>query len=155
MKTIARTSGLSLLLTAVLALGCDSSETNTSAIGASLDNLCRKTAECQNVELGPGDLRACRAAIGMLGSVLVDPESFDACLGGLSCTELGDETAVQRCLDLDPTTIHCGDDQLLACTNAGLCSEIDCRSVCTLVDATYSHCRESSDYGYDVCWCQL
>jgi len=154
MKNHSSVPGTLALLAITAVIGCDSSETDTSAIGSSLDNLCRKAAECEGVKLGPGDLRACRSAIGTLGSVLVDPESFDACLGELSCAELADETAIQRCLDLDPTTIHCGEDDLLACTNAGVCSQIDCGTVCSLIQGTYSHCGASPEFGYDVCWCE-
>lgn len=136
-------------------LGCDGS--NSSDPGPSVQTvtaLCARAAACSGTSVTTEFLTECRTATGSLGSVLVDPESFTRCVEELSCDQLANETRVATCLDLDPTSVHCGQQGLRACTNAGLCREIDCRDACAAAGVAYLGCGLNQRYGYDTCLCQ-
>ncbi len=140
-----------------LCSGCGSSDDESSldARSEAIIRLCRKAGECSGVTLSLSDTRECREQLGALAMVLVNPTEFSDCISELSCTEMEDETAVQSCLNLDPTTIECSDDALTACTNSGECGRIDCVTACGFVDGQFVNCGRSSDYGYDVCMCSV
>lgn len=139
----------------LLCLGCNNDDDRVDATVAALDALCQKVAACNDVKLSAADKAACRSMTGSLATVLVDPEYFRDCLEDLACNELEDQDKIAQCTDLDPTTLTCQDDGLLACTNGGRCSEIDCRRVCPIVGASYDSCGMSAEHGYEVCICAM
>jgi hypothetical protein len=146
-----------LLGTALLAAGCGSDSTSGSPLLQVVDELCQRAAGCAGTTFDAEEMQECRQLAGALGMVLPDPESFANCVRKLDCDELlaaeDDPSAIRACVDLDPTSVHCGTRGLLACTNAGFCTEIDCNEVCSLVDAHYDSCGESDEHPYEVCLC--
>lgn len=145
---------LGLLFSLVLP-GCDSSTSSSKSSSAgAITSLCNRVAQCMDTPATAAFMQQCQLATGSLSSVLVDPESFSSCIEDLACSAISDEPKIQACLDLDPTTIRCGEEGLLACTNAGQCREIDCHEACATVGATYFDCGPNAQYGYDTCLCQ-
>jgi hypothetical protein len=137
----------------LISVGCDDTSDNADVTTQALNTLCRKIGTCSDMSLSASDLAVCREAASPLATALVDPDYFQACVSELSCSELQDQETIAGCTDLDPSTLACDGDVLLACTNGGLCREIDCRSICPIVGATFDSCGPSPTYGYEVCIC--
>lgn len=134
--------------------GCDGSDSGDAGPSAqTIASLCARVAQCSDTPITAEFMTQCRMATGSLASVLVDTESFSECIADLSCEVLTNENRVAACVDLDPTSVHCGKQGLRACTNAGLCREIDCRDACSSVGVAYVGCGLNSRYGYDTCLC--
>ena len=142
-------------LTASMACGSTSEE--PSSLVEVVDSLCLRVAQCADTTFDAEEMQSCRSVAATFGMVLPDPESFAECMNKLDCSALlgveDDQTELQACIDLDPTSVRCGAEGLLACTNAGFCSEIDCEQACEIMGASDASCGESSDYSYDVCRC--
>ncbi|MBN1605022.1 MAG: hypothetical protein JW940_00230 [Polyangiaceae bacterium] len=149
---------LALLGTALLAVSCGSDGGGSATpLRQAVDEVCQRAARCAQTTFDAEEMQECRQLAGTLGLVLPDPTSFAACMRKLDCDELlaagEDPSVVRACIDLDPTSVRCGAKGLLACTNAGYCSEIDCNEACTLVGAQYESCGESDEHPYEVCRC--
>jgi hypothetical protein len=151
---------LALLGAALLAVACGSDGSGSATpLRQAVDEVCQRAAQCAETTFDAEEMQECRGFAGALGLVLPDPASFAACMRALDCDELlaaeADPSIIQACIDLDPTSVRCGAQGLLACTNAGFCSEIDCREACNLVGARYDSCGESDEHPYEVCRCTL
>ena len=150
----------SLLAVGALSLGtqCSSDDGNTSLLRQAIKDVCRQVERCAEVRFSAAEMQECRRVGGALGLVVPDPESFSECVKELDCDELleveYDQAALYSCIDLDPTTVRCGEEGLLACTNAGYCSEIDCEEACKIVGTEYDSCGESDEHPYEVCRCR-
>jgi hypothetical protein len=150
---------LGTLLTLALVLGCNDSNDDSGPSGpwvAPATSLCDKAGQCSGGELSSSEMNQCLDLVKPTFAILPDPDSFENCVLGLDCATLqNDETAITDCLDINTDTMACvGSDALHACTNAGVCKDIDCSDACKLMDGTAVGCG-IGDEGWANCLCQV
>jgi hypothetical protein len=152
----------SILAALLLLVPLSSCGGHHSAMDQAAASLCDKYAQCAGYQLSGSDMNQCKQEIAVALTVLPDPTSFEACVAQVSCTILLDDTAaspaLEACLNLDMTSVHCNSDQktLHACTNTPVCTEIDCKEVCSyFAGGSFVNCGYDSSRSHDVCWCQM
>ena len=73
------------------------------------------------------------------------------------CEALADDIqllqAIDECMDLDESSLECDGDYLTACTNAGVCHDVDCEKGCDYLYGSFMYCDYDEEKEHDVCWC--
>lgn len=98
--------------------------------------ICAKYEAC----LGDiADLGMQQCVNSMAGSLdlVIDIAAFVACFNGLSCEELVDEgigDKLLQCLDIDESSAECTGTGARYCNNQGTCKEIDCQTLCSVIE---------------------
>jgi len=131
----------------------EASELSRTAGGA----LCSRAAKCSGESPPVVELEDCaRFANRAFGTVLPDPDGTVACINAGPCDQLENnpEPLITGCIDLDPSSVSCSDDNTLhLCNNSGVCRDADCRTACSLVGTSHVGCGFSDADGYDQCLC--
>ncbi|MBN2718714.1 MAG: hypothetical protein JXX14_22905 [Deltaproteobacteria bacterium] len=142
----------------IAASGCNNSE--KSLIAETLDDVCHRVEDCAGTTFSQEEMKQCHYVGYSVGMILPDPENFADCFNKLTCNQLinveDNPDSLVRCIDLDPATVYCQDDEnLLACSNGGVCSAMYCPDVCDAIGATAIGCGENDEHPYEACLCAL